>query len=168
MIVVFLVDYIWFSIHNFIDENGSNNSATSYLIFIFFHLLYLGTFFYFSLISTYVVLLTMFFFFLSFYFWTLVLCVVKPLQNVEAEKDQLTELKLNSHILQVIIITNSLHFIWLMNLINNVIIITSQESITKQINENPVAGWEAAINPRFSNYTVTLQLSQTYYFNLRK
>jgi hypothetical protein len=61
MIVVFLVDYIWFSIHNFIDENGSNNSATSYLIFIFFHLLYLGTFFYFSLISTYVVLLTMFF-----------------------------------------------------------------------------------------------------------
>jgi hypothetical protein len=55
-----------------------------------------------------------------------------------------------------------------MNLINNVIIITSQESITKQINENPVAGWEAAINPRFSNYTVTLQLSQTYYFNLRK
>ncbi|WJX85252.1 cathepsin B [Trifolium repens] len=48
--------------------------------------------------------------------------------NVEAEKDQLTELKLNSHILQ--------------------------ESITKQINENPVAGWEAAINPRFSNYTV--------------
>ncbi|WJX79950.1 cathepsin B [Trifolium repens] len=48
--------------------------------------------------------------------------------NVEAEKDQLTELKLNSHILQ--------------------------ESIIKQINENPVAGWEAAINPRFSNYTV--------------
>jgi len=33
-----------------------------------------------------------------------------------------------------------------------------QESIAKQINENPEAGWEAAINPRFSNYTVSLEL----------
>nr|KYP71703.1 Cathepsin B [Cajanus cajan] len=45
-----------------------------------------------------------------------------------AETHRLTTLKLNSHILQ--------------------------ESIAKQINENPEAGWEAAINPRFSNYTV--------------
>ncbi|XP_019422386.1 PREDICTED: cathepsin B-like [Lupinus angustifolius] len=29
-----------------------------------------------------------------------------------------------------------------------------KESIAKQINENPEAGWEAAINPRFSNFTV--------------
>nr|XP_007163269.1 hypothetical protein PHAVU_001G220100g [Phaseolus vulgaris]ESW35263.1 hypothetical protein PHAVU_001G220100g [Phaseolus vulgaris] len=29
-----------------------------------------------------------------------------------------------------------------------------QKSIAKQINENPEAGWEAALNPRFSNYTV--------------
>ncbi|XP_004494492.1 cathepsin B-like protease 2 [Cicer arietinum] len=47
---------------------------------------------------------------------------------VEAETNQLTQLKLNSHILQ--------------------------ESIAKQINENPGAGWKAAINPRFSNFTV--------------
>lgn len=33
-----------------------------------------------------------------------------------------------------------------------------QESIAKQINENPEAGWEAAMNPRFSNYTVSLEL----------
>ncbi|KAK2418935.1 Cysteine proteinases superfamily protein [Trifolium repens] len=46
----------------------------------------------------------------------------------EAETDQLNGLKLNSHILQ--------------------------ESIAKQINENPGAGWKAAINPRFSNVTV--------------
>lgn len=39
------------------------------------------------------------------------------------------------------------------------IIIFSQESIAKQINENPEAGWEATINPRFSNFTVTLSLS---------
>ncbi|PNX54772.1 cathepsin b-like protein, partial [Trifolium pratense] len=45
----------------------------------------------------------------------------------EAEIDQLNGLKLNSHILQ--------------------------ESIAKQINENPGAGWKAAINPRFSNVT---------------
>ncbi|XP_068302874.1 cathepsin B-like protease 2 [Pyrus communis] len=30
-----------------------------------------------------------------------------------------------------------------------------QDSIIKQINENPKAGWEAAMNPRFSNYTVS-------------
>ncbi|XP_012569587.1 cathepsin B-like protease 2 [Cicer arietinum] len=47
---------------------------------------------------------------------------------VDAETDQLTELKLNSHILQ--------------------------ESIAKQINQNSGAGWKAAINPRFSNFTV--------------
>lgn len=29
-----------------------------------------------------------------------------------------------------------------------------QESIIKKINENPNAGWEAALNPQFSNYTV--------------
>ncbi|GLT68213.1 hypothetical protein SLA2020_404650 [Shorea laevis] len=29
-----------------------------------------------------------------------------------------------------------------------------QESIVKQINEDPKAGWEAAMNPQFSNYTV--------------
>ncbi|KAJ9187975.1 hypothetical protein P3X46_003382 [Hevea brasiliensis] len=29
-----------------------------------------------------------------------------------------------------------------------------QESIIKKINENPNAGWEAAMNPQFSNYTV--------------
>ncbi|BBG98527.1 Cysteine proteinases superfamily protein, partial [Prunus dulcis] len=28
-----------------------------------------------------------------------------------------------------------------------------QDSIIKQINDNPMAGWEAAMNPRFSNYT---------------
>ncbi|KAF7804998.1 cathepsin B-like protease 2 [Senna tora] len=50
------------------------------------------------------------------------------LQIVEAETEKIPSLKLNSHILQ--------------------------ESITKQINENPKAGWEAAMNPRFSNYTV--------------
>ncbi|CAL8129785.1 unnamed protein product [Prunus armeniaca] len=30
-----------------------------------------------------------------------------------------------------------------------------QDSIIKQINDNPMAGWEAAMNPRFSNYTVS-------------
>ncbi|EXB94880.1 Cathepsin B [Morus notabilis] len=30
----------------------------------------------------------------------------------------------------------------------------SQESIVKHVNENPEAGWEAAMNPRFSNSTV--------------
>ncbi|KAF1892223.1 hypothetical protein Lal_00036584 [Lupinus albus] len=45
-----------------------------------------------------------------------------------AEPEHLTSLKLKSPILQ--------------------------ESIAKQINENPEAGWEAAINPRFSNFTV--------------
>ncbi|KAK8483104.1 hypothetical protein V6N11_028888 [Hibiscus sabdariffa] len=28
-----------------------------------------------------------------------------------------------------------------------------QDSIVKQVNENPKAGWKAALNPRFSNYT---------------
>ncbi|KAL1350805.1 hypothetical protein AAHE18_06G050900 [Arachis hypogaea] len=50
------------------------------------------------------------------------------LQIAGAEPQRLSTLKLNSRILQ--------------------------ESIAKQINENPEAGWEAAINPRFSNYTV--------------
>ncbi|MED6109873.1 Cathepsin B-like protease 2 [Stylosanthes scabra] len=50
------------------------------------------------------------------------------LQIAEAEPQRLSTLKLNSRILQ--------------------------ESVAKQINENPEAGWEAAINPRFSNYTV--------------
>lgn len=31
-----------------------------------------------------------------------------------------------------------------------------QKSIAQQVNENPEAGWEADINPRFSNYTVSL------------
>ncbi|KAK4273342.1 hypothetical protein QN277_021765 [Acacia crassicarpa] len=47
---------------------------------------------------------------------------------VEAEAETISSFKLNSHILQ--------------------------ESITKQVNENPKAGWKAAMNPRFSNYTV--------------
>ncbi|XWS35993.1 hypothetical protein CRYUN_Cryun20dG0043700 [Craigia yunnanensis] len=42
--------------------------------------------------------------------------------------EQLSEVKLNSQILQ--------------------------DSIVNQVNENPKAGWEAALNPRFSNYTV--------------
>ncbi|KAI4349839.1 hypothetical protein L6164_010388 [Bauhinia variegata] len=50
------------------------------------------------------------------------------LQITEAETEQHTSLKLNSRILQ--------------------------ESIIKQINENPNSGWEAAMNPRFSNFTV--------------
>ncbi|KAG8477555.1 hypothetical protein CXB51_030420 [Gossypium anomalum] len=29
-----------------------------------------------------------------------------------------------------------------------------QDSIVKRVNENPKAGWKAALNPRFSNYTV--------------
>ncbi|KAG5055987.1 hypothetical protein JHK85_008497 [Glycine max] len=54
------------------------------------------------------------------------------LQIAGAEAQPLTSLKLNSHILQ--------------------------ESTAKEINENPEAGWEAAINPRFSNYTEALTL----------
>ncbi|MED6168528.1 Cathepsin B-like protease 2 [Stylosanthes scabra] len=50
------------------------------------------------------------------------------LQIAEAEPQRLSTHKLNSRILQ--------------------------ESVAKQINENPEAGWKAAINPRFSNYTV--------------
>ncbi|XP_039011479.1 cathepsin B-like protease 3 isoform X2 [Hibiscus syriacus] len=42
--------------------------------------------------------------------------------------EQLSEVKLNSRILQ--------------------------DSIVKQVNENSKAGWKAALNPRFSNYTV--------------
>ncbi|KAK9036288.1 hypothetical protein V6N11_078295 [Hibiscus sabdariffa] len=42
--------------------------------------------------------------------------------------EQLSQVKLNSRILQ--------------------------DSIVKQVNENPKAGWKAALNPRFSNYTV--------------
>ncbi|KAK3445750.1 hypothetical protein EUGRSUZ_A00982 [Eucalyptus grandis] len=49
------------------------------------------------------------------------------LAQVNAEKS-LSQLKLNSHILQ--------------------------NSIIKEINENPNAGWQAAMNPRFSNFTV--------------
>ncbi|KAK7259071.1 hypothetical protein RIF29_24667 [Crotalaria pallida] len=54
-------------------------------------------------------------------------------QIAGAETEHLTSSKLNSPILQ--------------------------DSIAKQINENPKAGWEAAINPRFSNFTVNIQLS---------
>ncbi|KAK7284490.1 hypothetical protein RJT34_19236 [Clitoria ternatea] len=50
------------------------------------------------------------------------------LQITGAETQELTTLKLDSPILQ--------------------------EHIVRHINENPRAGWEAAINPRFSNYTV--------------
>ncbi|KAK8702975.1 hypothetical protein V6N13_021309 [Hibiscus sabdariffa] len=42
--------------------------------------------------------------------------------------EQLSQVKLNSRILQ--------------------------DTIVKQVNENPKAGWKAALNPRFSNYTV--------------
>lgn len=33
-----------------------------------------------------------------------------------------------------------------------------QESIIKQVNENPEAGWKAGVNPRFSNVTVSIQI----------
>ncbi|GMI98023.1 hypothetical protein like AT4G01610 [Hibiscus trionum] len=56
----------------------------------------------------------------------LLLSTVHPKQVIGVE--QLSEVKLNSRILQ--------------------------DSIVKQVNENPKAGWEAALNPRFSNYTV--------------
>lgn len=36
-----------------------------------------------------------------------------------------------------------------------------QDSIIQQVNENPKAGWEAAMNPRFSNYTVSLQVGRS-------
>ncbi|KAI3417861.1 Pept_C1 domain-containing protein [Psidium guajava] len=49
------------------------------------------------------------------------------LAQIDAE-EALSQLKLNSHILQ--------------------------DSIVKEINENPNAGWQAAMNPRFSNITV--------------
>ncbi|KAK8693116.1 hypothetical protein V6N13_070710 [Hibiscus sabdariffa] len=55
----------------------------------------------------------------------LLLSVVHP--KVTAV-EQLSQVKLNSRILQ--------------------------DSIVKQVNENPKAGWKAALNPRFSNYTV--------------
>ena len=38
-----------------------------------------------------------------------------------------------------------------------------QESITKQVNDDPNAGWEATMNPRFANYTVSIQLAVTLY-----
>ncbi|KAE8665946.1 Cathepsin B [Hibiscus syriacus] len=56
----------------------------------------------------------------------LLLFMVHPKQVIAVE--QLSEVKLNSRILQ--------------------------DSIVKQVNENPKARWEAALNPRFSNYTV--------------
>ncbi|KAK8702344.1 hypothetical protein V6N13_020705 [Hibiscus sabdariffa] len=43
-------------------------------------------------------------------------------------QEQLSKVKLNSRILQ--------------------------DSVVKTVNENPQAGWKAALNPRFSNYTV--------------
>ncbi|XP_030539754.1 cathepsin B-like protease 2 [Rhodamnia argentea] len=49
------------------------------------------------------------------------------LAQIDAEK-ALSQLKLNSHILQ--------------------------DLIVKEINEHPNAGWQAAMNPRFSNFTV--------------
>ncbi|GMI67251.1 hypothetical protein like AT4G01610 [Hibiscus trionum] len=57
--------------------------------------------------------------------FSLLLSTVHP-KVIDVE--QLSEVKLNSRILQ--------------------------DSIVKQVNENPKAGWEAALNPRFSNYTV--------------
>ncbi|XVF22237.1 hypothetical protein REPUB_Repub12eG0156300 [Reevesia pubescens] len=56
----------------------------------------------------------------------LLLSTVYPKQVIALE--QLSEIKLNSRILQ--------------------------DSIVKQVNENSKAGWNAALNPRFSNYTV--------------
>lgn len=44
------------------------------------------------------------------------------------------------------------------NIILLTLVMAKQDSIIKQINDNPMAGWEAAMNPRFSNYTVSLQL----------
>ncbi|KAL1141774.1 hypothetical protein V6Z11_A11G053000 [Gossypium hirsutum] len=63
----------------------------------------------------------------SFFFATflLLLSTVHP-KLIAVE--QLSDVKLNSRILQ--------------------------DSIVKQVNQNPKAGWEAALNPRFSNYTI--------------
>nr|XP_048336814.1 cathepsin B-like protease 3 isoform X1 [Ziziphus jujuba var. spinosa] len=61
----------------------------------------------------------------------LLLGVFSTLKNQQAKavaERPVNKIKLNSHILQ--------------------------ESIIKQINGNPNAGWEAAVNPRFSNYTI--------------
>ncbi|KAE8697350.1 cathepsin B-like isoform X2 [Hibiscus syriacus] len=57
----------------------------------------------------------------------LLLFAVRPKQVIAVE--QLSEVKLNSRILQ--------------------------DAIVKQVNENPKARWEAALNPRFSNYSVS-------------
>ncbi|XP_039042498.1 cathepsin B-like protease 3 [Hibiscus syriacus] len=53
---------------------------------------------------------------------------IEPPKTDVTAVEQLSELKLNSQIIQ--------------------------DSIVKQVNENPKPGWEAALNPRFSNYTV--------------
>lgn len=36
----------------------------------------------------------------------------------------------------------------------------AQDSIIKEVNENPKAGWKAARNPQFSNYTVSFRLTE--------
>lgn len=51
-------------------------------------------------------------------------------------------------------------------------VILIQESIVHEINANPNAGWKAAMNPQFSNYTVSPKwLSSLHvrvnYFQLR-
>ncbi|KAH1080015.1 hypothetical protein J1N35_019776 [Gossypium stocksii] len=63
----------------------------------------------------------------SFFFATFLLLLSTVHPKVIAV-EQLSDVKLNSRILQ--------------------------DSIVKQVNQNPKAGWEAALNPRFSNYTI--------------
>ncbi|KAK6919741.1 Peptidase C1A, propeptide [Dillenia turbinata] len=41
-----------------------------------------------------------------------------------------------------------------LNSLDGIKLETFQESIIKLVNENPKSGWKAALNPRFSNYTV--------------
>jgi hypothetical protein len=35
-----------------------------------------------------------------------------------------------------------------------------QDSIVQKVNENPKAGWEATMNPQFSNYSVSARLGR--------
>lgn len=58
---------------------------------------------------------------------------------------------------------NSVCFVWISKSLSLALIWSLQESIIKQINEDPTAGWQADMNPRFSNYTVSLQLPWTVF-----
>jgi hypothetical protein len=37
-----------------------------------------------------------------------------------------------------------------------------QDSIVQKVNENPNAGWEATMNPQFSNYSVSVHLERPW------